>query len=177
MAIIVRTDASAIAVAAGAKRELSALDPTLPMADVRSLESIVSDSISQPRFYMVPLGVFAAIALLLAAIGVAGMMSFAVAQRTREIGIRVALGANRGGVVRLVLREAMRLAVLGVVIGGLVAIALSRAMASLLFGIGVRDPATFAIAAIVLAGVAFAATLLPARRAASVDPATALRAD
>ncbi|MFI5241716.1 MAG: ABC transporter permease [Gemmatimonadales bacterium] len=177
MAIIVRTDASATAVAAGAKRELSALDPTLPMADLRSLESIVADSISQPRFYMVLLGVFALIALLLAAIGVAGMMSFAVAQRTREIGIRVALGANRGGVVRLVLREAMRLAVLGVVIGGLVAIALSRAMASLLFGIGVRDPATFAIAATVLAGVAFAATLLPARRAASVDPATALRAD
>ena len=177
MAIVVRTDASAEALASAAKRELSALDPTLPMADVRSLEGLVSDSISQPRFYMVLLGVFAAIALLLAAIGVAGMMSFAVAQRTREIGIRIALGANRGGVVRLVLREAMRLAIVGVVLGGLVAAALSRAMASLLFGIGVRDPATFAVAAVVLASVAFAATLLPARRAASVDPATALRAD
>ena len=177
MAIIVRTDASPSALASAAKRELGALDPTLPLADIRSLESLVSDSISQPRFYMVLLGVFASIALLLAAIGVAGMMSFAVAQRTREIGIRVALGASRRGVVRLVLREAMRLAIAGVVMGGLVAVALSRAMASLLFGIGVRDPATFAIAAMVLAGVAFAATLLPARRAASVDPATALRAD
>jgi ABC-type antimicrobial peptide transport system permease subunit len=177
MAIVVRTDASKDALASAAKRELAALDPTLPMADVRSLDGLVSDSISQPRFYMVLLGVFAAIALLLAAIGVAGMMSFAVAQRTREIGIRIALGANRGGVVQLVLGEAMRLAILGVVLGGLVAAALSRAMASLLFGIGVRDPATFAIAAVVLAAVAFAATLLPARRAASVDPATALRAD
>jgi len=177
MAIVMRTDASAPALAAAAKRELNAIDPALPMADVRSLSGLVSDSISQPRFYMMLLGLFAAIALLLAAIGVAGMMSFAVAQRTREIGIRIALGANRGGVVRLVLHEAMRLAVIGVVIGGLVAVALSRAMASLLFGVGVRDPATFSVAAIVLAGVAFAATLLPARRAASVDPATALRTD
>ena len=177
MALVLRTDASAKALAAAAKHELGALDPTLPMADVRSLSGLVADSISQPRFYMVLLGLFAGIALLLAAIGVAGMMSFAVAQRTREIGIRIALGANRGGVVRLVLREAMRLAVVGVIIGGLVAAALSRAMASLLFGVGARDPATFAVAAIVLAAVAFAATLLPARRAASVDPATALRAD
>ncbi|MEP6691037.1 MAG: ABC transporter permease [Gemmatimonadaceae bacterium] len=177
MSIVLRTDLATASLVAAARREVRALDATLPIADVRPLEQMVADSVSQPRFYMVLLGLFAGVALLLAAVGIGGMMSFAVAQRTREIGVRVALGASRGGVISLVVGEAMRLAAAGVVIGALAAAALSRAMASLLFGIGPRDPLTFAFAAVLLAGVALAATLLPARRAASVDPAIALRAD
>ncbi|MDQ6830166.1 MAG: FtsX-like permease family protein, partial [Gemmatimonadota bacterium] len=154
-----------------------ALDASLPVADVRPLDKLVADSVSQPKFYMLLLAIFAVVALVLAAVGIGGMMSFAVAQRTREIGIRVALGASRGGVIGLVVREAMRLALGGVIVGALAAAAFSRAMASLLFGIGPRDPMTFGVAAALLIGVALVATLLPARRAASVDPATALRAD
>ncbi len=177
MSIVLRTDVPPASLAAAARREVHALDPSLPVTDVRTLERLVADSVSQPKFYMLLLGIFAGVALVLAAVGIGGMMSFAVAQRTREIGIRVALGASRAGVIGLVVSEAMRLAVAGVVLGALAAAALSRAMASLLFGIGARDPVTFVLAAALLSAVAFAATLLPARRAASVDPATALRAD
>jgi ABC-type antimicrobial peptide transport system permease subunit len=124
---------------------------------------------------MVVLGTFALVAFLLAAIGVHGVLSYVVAQRTREIGIRMALGADRGSVRGMVLRQGTALAIVGLALGLLGALAISRVLSTLLYGVGARDPATFATAALLLGAVALLATYLPAGRAARVDPVEALR--
>ena len=150
----------------------------MPVANVRTLEQIVARSISQPRFYMTLLAVFAGVALVLAAIGIFGVLSYSVAQRTREIGIRMALGAEQGTVRRLVVRDAMVLALAGVGIGIVCAFFLSRSLvASLLFSTSPQDPVTFIAVAALLTLVAFASSYVPARRATRVDPMIALRAD
>jgi ABC-type antimicrobial peptide transport system permease subunit len=151
------------------------VDRDMPIARVRTMEELVEGSMGQRRLSTVLLGVFAGIALLLASIGIYGVMSYTVTQRTRELGVRVALGASRQSVLRLVLRQGMTLAVLGVAIGLGGAFGLTRLIAAQLFNVRPTDPATFAVVTAALTGVALVATLAPALRATRVDPIIALR--
>lgn len=153
------------------------IDPDVPLFEVRSLPDLLSDSFGPRRFNMYLLGVFAGVALLLAAIGLFGVMAYLVAQRTREIGVRVALGANRADIFRLVLGRGVLLAVTGAAIGVVGAFWLTRVMESLLFSVSATDPGTFVAVPILLVLVAILACYVPARRAMKVDPVTALRAE
>jgi putative ABC transport system permease protein len=177
MAMVARTAVPPMSLADEVKEVVRELDANLPVNAIRSVEEVVAESIAQPRFYMLLLGIFAAVALALAAIGIFGVMSYMVSQRTREIGIRMALGAQGGSVVTMVVRQAMLLAGAGLLVGLVAALALSRTMTTLLFEMSPTDPITFASVTGVLACVAFFASYLPARRAASVDPIEALRAE
>jgi putative ABC transport system permease protein len=154
---------------------VAALDPDLPIFRVRTMEQIASDAVAQPRVYVLLLSLFAATAVLLAAIGIYGVLMHTISQRTREIGIRLALGANRGAVVAMVVRQAAALAIVGLVLGLVMAAAASRTIRSLLFGIEPTDAATYAVVAAGLLGVALLASYIPARRASRIDPVTALR--
>ena len=147
------------------------------MANVRTMEQVVSESLAADRFYTVFLGLFAAVALVLAAVGIYGVMSFVVAQRTHEIGLRMALGAGRGQVVAQVLREGMTTALAGTAVGAGGAWFVGRAMQGMIHGMESTDPVVFSAVALVLLGAALAACVVPARRAASVDPMVALRQD
>jgi len=163
---------------AGSVRDaIWSLDKDLPVAGVRTMEELLSESVSRPRFRTVVFVAFGSLALVLAVSGVYGVMSYLVGQRTREIGIRMVLGARRGDVLGLVIREGMTLALLGVVIGLGAALAMTRLMASLLFGVGATDPLTLAATTSLLLAMVLAACWLPARRAARVDPAVSLRDD
>jgi putative ABC transport system permease protein len=139
------------------------------------MDEWVSSSAMQPRLSALVVGVFAAMAVLIAAIGIYGVLAYSVTQRTREIGLRIALGARREGVVRLIVKEGMTVAAIGIGTGLVGASALGRAVNSLVYGLAPRDPLTFAGVAAMLAFVALAASALPARRAARVDPIVALR--
>jgi putative ABC transport system permease protein len=143
--------------------------------DAKPMEEIVSDSMAGQRFSMILLSVFAMIALLLSSIGIYGVLSYVVAQRTREIGIRIALGAQRSVVMRLMLGEGMRMALVGVAIGVALALGLTRLMTSQLYAVSATDPITFTGVAVILIGVALFACYIPARRAMRVDPMVALR--
>ncbi|HEX8272227.1 MAG TPA: ABC transporter permease [Longimicrobiaceae bacterium] len=177
MGVVVRTAVAPLSVAGAVRREVRALDPNLPLGDLQPLEQLTADSVSQPRFYMLMLCIFAGVALALAAIGIFGVISYSVAQRTREIGVRVALGADPASVLRIVVGGALGLAALGVGIGLLGALAGTRVLSGLLFGVAATDPATYAGVAVVLLAVAGLASWLPARAATRVDPAIALRAE
>jgi ABC-type antimicrobial peptide transport system permease subunit len=157
------------------EREVRAVDGQLSVSRARTMEQVLSGSVARQNFNMVLLSIFAGAALLLAAIGIYGLMSYSVAQRTQEIGIRMALGANRGAMLRSILREGMTLAIAGVVLGLGLAYGLTRLLASLLFGVQASDPIAFAAVAAVLVAVATAAAFVPARRATHIDPAIALR--
>ena len=164
---------------AGVRQSIAAviqsIDPNLAMANVKPMAQIVSELIAGDRFNSVLFGAFAGVALLLAAVGVYGVMSFVVAQRTHEIGLRVALGAAQGRVLAQMMREGMTPALLGTVIGSAGAYVVARSMQGLVYGVNVMDPTTFVVVALTLLAAAVLACLLPARRAASVDPMTALR--
>ena len=178
MSVVMQTAVPPASVAEPARRAVYSLDGNLPVANVRTLEELVARSISQPRFYMTLLAMFAGVALALAAIGIFGVLSYAVAQRTREIGIRMALGAHERTVVRLIVREAMVMAFGGVVIGVGGAFLLTEwLVAKLLFNTSPHDPATFVAVAVTLTVVSLAAAYVPARRATQVDPIVALRAE
>ena len=159
------------------RKELAAADPDLPYGDLMTLQSVVDRSVDEPRFRTMLIGIFAVLALLLAAVGVYGLISYSVTQRTREIGIRVALGAQPRQVLLPVVREGLILAVLGVVIGLVGALALTRVLSAFLFGVGATDPVTFAFVSVLLMLIALAASYIPSRRALRVDPLTALRAE
>jgi putative ABC transport system permease protein len=150
-------------------------DPQQPISRVRSIEEILGRSMAARRFNTWIVGLFAATALLLAAIGTYGVMAFAVTSRTRELGVRAALGATPADLVRMVLGQGLLLTLLASAIGLAAAVALTRFMASMLFNVAPRDPVTFALVAAVLAVVAIAATVVPARHAMAVNPVTALR--
>ena len=157
------------------KKQIWSLDSQLPVSDVQPMDELLAVSLAQQRFNMLLLGLFAALALILAAVGIYGAMANAVSQRTHEIGIRTALGAQRRDVLRLVMRNGTKIALFGITSGIAGALALTRLMASLLFEVKPTDPATFATVAILLALVALAACYIPARRAMRVDPMAALR--
>ena len=173
--VVVRTDADLRGVQSSVRAAVKDIDRDLPIFSLTTMEEAVSDSVAQPRFYMLLLGGFATIALLLAALGIYGVISYAVSQRTRELGIRVALGATRDRIVRLVIREGVWLAGFGVVLGIFASLALTRALASLTFGVGKVDPVTLVAAPVTLMAAALLGCYLPARRAAKVDPVIAMR--
>lgn len=175
MSLVLRTTADPAAIVPAVRREIATLDPNLPLFNVRSLEAALGAAVARPRFYMLMLSIFAAAALVLCAVGIFGVMSFTVVQRTREIGVRIALGAAPQSVVRMVVGGALGLALAGVAIGLLTAAAGARLLSSLLFGVGPADPVTLGGVALLLTMVAAAAGYLPARRATRVDPAVALR--
>ncbi len=173
--LLVRTTGDPLAMARRIEQEVQAIDPGQPVADVQSLEEIRSRSLASPRVTASLLGMFALLALVVTGAGLAGVIAFSVSQRAQEIGVRMALGAGRREVVGMILGEGMRLVLAGLALGILAATALTRLMAGLLFGVPPTDPFTFAGVALVLLGVAAAACLAPARRAATVDPMVALR--
>jgi putative ABC transport system permease protein len=177
MAVVVRSGGDPRTVARNIRQAVGEVDPNVPVSDVRTLEDIRRASISTDRFRTLLIGSFATAALLLAAIGVYGVIAYGVAQRVREIGIRVALGARRPEIVRLVIGEGMRPVAAGVVAGVVLAAGLSRFLGSLLYGVRPLDLSTFAAVALVLSGVALAACALPARRASRVSPMHALRSE
>jgi len=157
------------------KQEIAALDPTLPLSEIRSMDEIAAQSVATQRFNMLLLGIFAGLGMLLAAVGIYGVVAYVVELRTSEIGLRIALGAQAGDVLGLIMRHGLTLASLGVGAGLLASFALTRLMKSLLFGVSPTDPLTFIAISVVLAGVALGACFVPARRASRVDPMVALR--
>jgi len=175
MTLAVRTSADPASTSNAVREQVLATDKDLPLYHIATMDHLVSDSVAQPRLNLSLISAFAVLALLLAAVGVYGVMAYAVTQRTQEFGIRMALGASRGDVLKQVIQEGGRLAALGLVLGLGAALALTRVMASLLYGVAPTDPVALAAAAIVLAVVALAACYLPARRATRVDPIVALR--
>jgi putative ABC transport system permease protein len=175
MDVVVRTDLPAESILPGVRQKVHQLDRELPIATVRTMDDWVANNAAQPRLNATLLGGFACAALLIAAIGIYGVLAYSVSQRTREIGLRMALGAQRGRVLRWVVREGMTVGLAGIGAGLLGSLALGRALASLVFGLPVHDPATFAAVALVLTIVALGACAIPARRASRVDPMVALR--
>jgi len=175
MDVVVRTDASPESLVPAIRKQLKALDPDLPTANVNTMEQWLTASAGQPRLTSILLGIFAGVALLIAAIGIYAVLTYSVTQRTREIGIRMALGATPRRVLELIVSEGMRVVLLGLVIGLAGGVALGRTVQSLVYGVGVRDPKIYFVVAAVLTAVALAACFIPARRAAVVDPMVALR--
>ena len=171
----VRTTGDPTALVPDVRALTRGLDATATLDSVATLEQLRLGAMTRPRFYAVLVGTFACIAAALAAVGIYGMLSFAVAQRTREIGVRVALGAQRGQVIRLVMRRGMLLTGFGIALGTAGALALTRVFSSMLFGLTALDPSTYVGVAAFFTAVALAAAYLPARRAAKVDPVIALR--
>jgi putative ABC transport system permease protein len=177
MYLVVRSAAKPAALVPALRRVVAALDPGLPLAAVRTMDETLAASVSEPRFRTLLLGAFSVLALLLATVGVYGLVAYTLAQRTHELGIRVALGASRGRVLRLVLAGGLRLIGAGVAIGLLASLALTRLASSLLFGVTATDPPTFLAAALLLSLVALLASFLPARCATRLDPAAVLRSE
>jgi putative ABC transport system permease protein len=175
MTMVVRSKSDAAALLGAVRREVGTADKELAVFNVATMEQLLADSVALRRFSMLLLGVFAAVAVALAGVGIYGVISYSVAQRTREIGVRVALGAQRRDVLRLVLGRGLGLAGAGIALGLAGGLAVTRVISSLLFGVGARDPVTFAAVAALLAFVALLACLAPARRAMKVDPMVALR--
>jgi putative ABC transport system permease protein len=175
--VTARTLDDSTALASRIVAEVRSIDPNQPVAEVHAMGDYVSADLAQPRFTRLLLGIFAAAALLLAAIGLYGVLAFSVAQRTREIGVRVALGAQPRDILRLVMQRGVLLIGAGLAIGMVAALALGGLLAGLLYGVKPADPATLLAVAVVLAAVGMLASYLPARRATGVDPVVALRAE
>jgi predicted permease len=177
LTVALRTGADPLLLAGAAKREIQQLDADLPMYSVRGMRQLVAQSLAPRRFLENLLTLFAALALVLAALGIYGVMACQVSQGTRELGIRIALGATRTTIVRMVLGRALTLAICGVAIGMAAALAMTRLIRGLLYGVEALDTVSFATTALLLALVAGLASYLPARRAARTDPLTSLRSE
>jgi putative ABC transport system permease protein len=175
LALIVRAAASPESLTAAVRAKVREIDPDLPVRNVMTMENVVAESIWQPRIYTILFGVFAVVALILATVGIYGVMSYTVSTRTREFGLRMALGAGSGHLLRLILGQGMRLALFGVGVGLVGAFALTRLLKNLLFQVTATDPLSFVLVTALLTLVALAACWLPARRATKVDPLIALR--
>jgi putative ABC transport system permease protein len=175
MWLLVRTQGDAQALAPAVRREIHSLDANVPVDRVGTMAQALSESVSLPRFRSLLMGIFAAAALMLAAIGIYGVIAYSVAQRTQEIGVRMALGATPPGVLRLVISQAGSLTSVGIALGLIGAFAVIRLLKKMLLGVSASDPVTFAGTALLLGAVAVVASLIPALRAARVDPVTALR--
>src|SRR6185503_16609988 len=174
LAVMMRTSVDPLQLAGAARNEVKSLDKDLPLT-ITTMDEVLSNSVAGQRFNALLLGIFASLALILATVGVFGVINYSVAQRTHEIGIRLALGAQRRDVFKLVVGQGLLLALVGVVVGAIGAIALTRLMAGLLFGVSPTDITTFVSVATFLFGVALLACYIPARRAMKVDPLVALR--
>jgi putative ABC transport system permease protein len=175
MTLVVKTDGNPLAITGQVRDAIHSIDRNLPISDIKTMDDVAASALSQPRFITFLLALFAATALTLAAIGIYGTISLLVAERTQEMGIRLALGANRPAILRLVLAQGMVLTAIGLAVGLAGAVVLTRTLAGLVYGVGTLDPLTFFAVPSLLALVALFACLLPARRAASVDPITTLR--
>ncbi|MCW5556930.1 MAG: ABC transporter permease [Verrucomicrobiae bacterium] len=175
--LVIRAIGDPAALAAVVRGETKAVSAALPAPTIRTMDQVIAETVTQPRFHSGLLGLFAALALMLAAIGLYGLLAYAVTQRTQEIGIRLALGAQQRNVLALVIGQGMKLALLGAGIGLVLALALTRLLRTLLYEIHPSDPATFGGVSVLLLGIALLACWLPARRAARVDPGVALRAE
>ncbi|HEV7586649.1 MAG TPA: ABC transporter permease, partial [Longimicrobium sp.] len=175
--LFVRTTGDPAAAAASVRRAIHDADPLQPIAEVRTLDSAMADTVAQPRFFTILLSLFGSVAVLLAALGLYGVVAYSVTRRTAEIGIRMALGARARDVVAMVVRRSAWPTAAGIVAGAAAALLLARWMASMLFQVRPADPATFAGAAALLATIAVLASWIPARRAARIEPSRALRAD
>ncbi|HEX2253289.1 MAG TPA: ABC transporter permease [Thermoanaerobaculia bacterium] len=175
--LAVRTAGDPLAQVPGVRRAVGALDPSLPLAEVKTLDRAVADSLTRPRFVTLLVAVFAAIALLLAAVGTYGVLAYAVEERRHEVGVRMALGADAGRVLRMVVGQGMRPVIAGLVLGLAGALLTGRLLASQLYGVTATDPVTYAVVPAVLVAVALVACLIPGRSATRTDPATALRSD
>jgi putative ABC transport system permease protein len=175
MAVYLRADGDPKSLTQALRREVQSVDPNLPVFGERTMEDVVSASLAQRRFALQVVGGFGVLALLLAGVGVYGVVAYSVSQRTREIGIRLALGASSGAILRWVFKQGMKLTLLGTVVGLVGAFALTRLLRGLLFGVSSADPLTYAGLAALLAAVALLACYIPARRATRVDPMVALR--
>jgi predicted permease len=177
MNVVVRTARDPLSIASAVRNEVRAIDSSLPVANLASMEDVLSTSLARPRFLTLLLGIFAGVALALAAIGTYGVMAYSVAERRQEIGIRMALGAQASSVLGMVLRQGVTTAAMGIAIGVLGALALSSMLQSMLFNISPNDPTAFVAAPLTLAAVALLACYLPALRATRVDPARVLKQD
>jgi putative ABC transport system permease protein len=175
--VVCRTDASPLSLADTVKQKLHEVDPEIAVSSVNTMEEVLDESIADRRFSVLLLGLFSTIALLLAAVGIYGVISFSVSQRTHEIGIRMALGARLGAVQWMIVRAALRTILLAITTGAVVSLLVARGLSSMLFGVHGADPEVFALVATTLVGVGVLAAFVPARRAASVDPMAALRQD
>ncbi len=176
--LVIRTEApDASQLAQAARAEVKAFDPKQIIWRTQTLEELLGTSVAPRKFNMMLLGIFAGVALVLAAVGLYGVMSYSVSWRTHEIGIRMALGAKRSDVLRLVVRQGMTMTIIGVALGLIGAFSMSRVLAGLLHGVSATDPLTFAGVSIVLLTVALLACLIPARRATRVNPIVALRSE
>ena len=177
MNIVLQSTRPLEALAPGIRRAVGEMDPALPIVQLRTMEEVVGASVTRQRFLSLLLAVFASVALILAAIGTYGILSYMVTEREREIGIRMALGAGQGQVLNLVLGQGLGIALIGIVLGIGGAFALSRVTSSLLYGVSPSDPLTYGAVAVVIALVATAACIVPSHRATRVDPLEAIRAE
>jgi putative ABC transport system permease protein len=175
MTLVARAEGNPNNLVASITNAIHQIDPDRPVLDVKTMEDVVAESLSPQRFNMLLLAAFAGLALLLAAVGIYSVLAYAVRQRVREIGLRMALGAQIGDVLRLVVVEGMKPTMVGLVIGILGALALGRVVSSMIFGVSTRDVATYASVSVLLVGTALVATLIPAWRATKVDPIRSLR--
>jgi putative ABC transport system permease protein len=177
MSIVVKTSAEPATLTNAIRARLRELDPEVPAAQIRDMDTVLAESVSDRRLNMALIGAFAVLALVLAAIGLYGVLAYSVAQRTREIGVRLAVGASRSSVLALVIGDAMRLIAVGIVLGLACAVTFGGVLSALLFEVGARDVSTLAVVAAVLLVTGMLASYLPARRAMRVDPVVALRAE
>jgi putative ABC transport system permease protein len=177
MSFVVRTTSDPALLAPSVVRVVHEIDPLLPVSAVRPLDDVFAESIARPRLTAMAMSIFAAAALLLAALGVYGIVAYSVSQRSREFGIRVALGAKPSQIIGMVVGQNLRIVAIGLAIGIAAAIPATRLMRGLLFQVGPNDPATFAAIGVTLAGVAIVASYLPARRGTQVDPVVTLKSE
>jgi putative ABC transport system permease protein len=175
MTLVLRTSGDPAKMAPAVQRELRAIDPNQPVSDVRTMKQVMADTLGRARFNTLLFGLFAGLATLLSAVGIFGVMNYSVTLRTREIGLRMALGAKQGQVLMLILKQGLFLTLIGLGIGLAGALALTRVLSGLLFGVGSTDPATFTSIALLLTIVSLIACYIPARRAARVSPLIAMR--
>jgi putative ABC transport system permease protein len=173
--LVVRADGDPLNLVTAVRGAIQAIDRDQPISSIRTMEEMVARSVSQRRFNLLLLAVFAIVALILAAVGIYGVMSYSVEHRTHEIGLRMALGAQTSDVLRMLLGQGMKLVTMGVALGLIAASALTRLISGLLFEVRATDPVTYVVIALLLAAVALLACYIPARRAAKVDPVEALR--
>ncbi len=174
MTLVVRSTTNPASIVTAVANAVHEVDRDIPVRDIFTMQDLVENSLTQQRFNMLLLGVFAGLALLLAAIGIYSVLSYSVKRRVQEIGIRLALGARIGDVLRMVIVEGMKPTLLGVVIGTVGALAMGHVLSSLIYGVKPTDPVTFLVVAVLLAAIALFATIIPAYRAANVDPLVAL---